>query len=730
MPVGTNSSERFLFCVGLISALALLLYIAWPLLQGKLYVHDDLGNYHIPARAFYAKCLANGFSYDWWPNIYCGYYLQGDGQVGMYHPFHRFLYSHLGLSGGFAIELFIGFPVMLVGMYVFLRRLAFARDASIFGALVFTFSGFNLLHFCHIQAIEIVAELPWLLIAVDVSLRGANRFGVAIANLAVAVLVVSDFLLGYPQYVWLSALIAGLYALYLIGQWQSTWRVVPLVLFAACGVVAGSVQLLPTYDALKASARLSGGAYDPFTYSLNPLNVFQFVAPYLFGGRVITGETVWRHTTEYGIYDGAIVFVMFLMVATGAVRLGGRRRLSLGLVALAVISLVLAFGRSGGLYTAVTHVPLVGRFRAPARYVLLVQFAFAIGAAVFLEAVREKSRAAGRLTRRAKAILVLVPIAALATLVLSGRVLPGGAASWAALSSQVRGGLLAALSGPLLAIAAVLIVFAALRGSKLALAVAIVFTAADLGVYGLTTMDRKPQTLATFAQTVNLPEVAPGERIEAIPTRNDIATLKGLHQVTGYVGLPPAKALDYARPNALRLACAAYMSVPARSAEGGAPGALIIPVAKPMPRARLVTAAVVATDPRAEVERIDIESTALVSEPLELGGGAAGTATIDLDVPGHIEVVTQAPSRQLLVLSESFHRGWRATVDGDVAKVIPVCGDFIGVVVGDKRRNVVLDFKPESLSKGILFTKIGLTAMVLLFLVTMLAARKAKSLSQ
>ena len=60
-------------------------------------------------------------------------------------------------------------------MYLLLRRLELPPPAAIFGAIVFTFSGFNLLHFMHMNAIAIVAHIPWLLLAIDVLLRSSDR---------------------------------------------------------------------------------------------------------------------------------------------------------------------------------------------------------------------------------------------------------------------------------------------------------------------------------------------------------------------------------------------------------------------------------------------------------------------------------------------------------------------------------------------------------------------------
>ena len=44
-----------------------------------------------------------------------------------------------------------------------------------FGALLFTFSSFNLLHFVHPNAVAVVAHIPWLLWAIDVVLTDSQR---------------------------------------------------------------------------------------------------------------------------------------------------------------------------------------------------------------------------------------------------------------------------------------------------------------------------------------------------------------------------------------------------------------------------------------------------------------------------------------------------------------------------------------------------------------------------
>lgn len=62
-------------------AVGLLAWMFLPLVTGRIYVWDDLQNYHLPIRHFYAQCLANGDSFDWMPNLFSGFFLTGSDQV-------------------------------------------------------------------------------------------------------------------------------------------------------------------------------------------------------------------------------------------------------------------------------------------------------------------------------------------------------------------------------------------------------------------------------------------------------------------------------------------------------------------------------------------------------------------------------------------------------------------------------------------------------------------------
>ena len=121
-----------------------------------------------------------------------------------------------------------------------------------------------------------------------------------------------------------------------------------------------------------------------------------------------------------------------------------------------------------------------------------------------------------------------------------------------------------------------------------------------------------------------------------------------------------------------------------------------------------MTRAIATDEILSRIGSIDVETVALVDQPVELPGGLPGKAIIQRDDPGDIQIETEAPSRQLLVLSESYHRGWSATVDGTPCEVLRAYGDFMGCVVGSGRHQVEFRFEPRSLSQGRRLSWLGL----------------------
>lgn len=677
MPHADGSTAEQLDCRlargAALAAVALLAAMAAPWLAGRLYVFDDLGAYHLPLRVFYAACLERGEPFDWMPQLYCGWFVTGEGQLGGYHPAHWLAYRALPWPTAFGIELLASYVLLTLGLFVLLRRWL-GGAASAYGALVGGFSGFALLHFAHVNAVAVLAHVPWLLAAQDALWAAATNPSAdeavarnaarkrAAATLAVTLLTASQLLLGYPQYVWYSLLAEigmGVYRGAAIDDRRRALRVAARWTAAkALGALIAAVQLAPTYEALADSTRADADEAFVMSGSLHPANAVQLVAPYALRTRVV-GD----NTHELGLYCGAVplALVVWLVGAGGA-----RRRAPAWLLAGVLLALCLALGQYGSIYRWQTWLPIVGSFRYPCRAICLVQLGVAaLAACAWQQLVQRRLDPQKAAQLPARGMWLLMALAAAAALTVSVASAPERLAPWPLV-----------IAGPALLAAAVGLVAAAARGVAGALPALIALTAFDAGAYGLTYAVypgaqraepwlagiERPPGEPTHRVVLNSALGRPGGRTRFVGNQ---VLLAGWRRADGYSGLVPARQLDEASASEMRAAGVGWLALPESWREIPDPG----------PRARLA--------------------------------GGSGLRLLG-DRPGRIVVATQAAAPARLVVSERFHPGWRAAIDGGAER--PACADgaWLACAVPAGRHVVELRFAPRSLTWGRRVSALGI----------------------
>ncbi len=576
---------HFPFKTTLFCCVAVLIALAWPFIAGRVYVADDLGAMHLPMRMFYSQQLAAGEPFDWNPELFAGFYLTGEGQAGTYHPLHWLLYRFLPLPAAFDLECVLSYPFMLAGMYLFLRRWPMRCASALFGAMTFTFGGFNLLHFVHPNVVAIVAHLPWLLISIDVMMHGIKPRDRRLAFVAVALLTGSQLLLGSPQFVLFSQMLEAGYVLWLGGA-GGTFRWAAAILI---GCLIGGVQLLPSIDALRHSVRHTAGTDLAAYGSLDPLNLIQLVAPYMFDTRV-----VGQNTHELGLYLGAMPLVLAVWWLFDG-RRGNWRRLATFAAAAAALAILWALGAMGPLGWLEAHLPLVNRFRFPSRAIVLFQFALAALAALGLTALVRQSKFPVRSI--STAWLWILPAFSAAAAIIARIRWPEHVSAWPLI-----------LVGPALVTLAVWLVIRAAHGSRWAIGAIIVFTAADLGAYGLSySVIGQSESMSDYVRATSVPPGGINGRVvldlmsgtetangEQGPRIGDRILLSGWKCIDGYTGLEPARRLDYRQPDALRAAGVTWVSQSAAANLDSDKNEFTnrqdwYAVANPRPRAWLVT---------------------------------------------------------------------------------------------------------------------------------------------
>lgn len=658
--------------------------LAWPLVNNQVPFQSDLGRYHLPIRDFYQRCLQIGDNPDWCPNLFCGFDLHGEGQVGFDHPWHRLLYSTMPLTIAFNIEVFANYPFLFLGMFMFLRRHELSFEASLAGALAATFSGFTLAHYAHTNAIAIIAHIPWLLWAADIQWTSSSFRARRLAAAAVSLLTGSQLLLGYPQYVMFSVIAESCYVVILSCSHRQWKPMIWWVTAKSLGLAIGAAQWLPTLQALRLSPRMDYDRDFRGTGSLPPQMLWQLLAPTVFNE--------FMQVSELTVYAGSMATLGLIWWLTRG-QLCGTNVLDRWVFWMIVISIPLALGTNTPLYSVYRKLPIVGLFRFPCRFLVLFHLAMVIVVARFVE--RLNTCSSQPLKPRTLACMFVICGSAFFF-------------SWNAINraEYFRSDLwkyivennFAYVGAIVLFSAAILTIFASV-GYKTALALLLGLGFADLGYYGIRTLDLPPlQRLGLpptntyqfvdfqkYQSKETKPHEIPAGRIDVPDHHGDALMMFGYELTRGYVGLSPPKVLDYSQPAAQRLAGTQWQF----------DGTNWTPI-NGLPLARLVSEVKVSSQPQLDIAETDIERTALVDLPLDLDNGPPGTATIANQRPGRVELITNTSGRQFLILGQSYHSNWQATIDDSEARIICTFGDFQGIVVPDGEHRIAFTYLSRS----------------------------------
>lgn len=115
--------------------------------------------------------------------------------------------------------------------------------------------------------------------------------------------------------------------------------------------------------------------------------------------------------------------------------------------------------------------------------------------------------------------------------------------------------------------------------------------------------------------------------------------------------------------------------------------------------------------------RFEPARTALVEEPFTLKGGAGGSVEILNLSSSHIELRTSSSSPAFLVLSDIYYPGWRARVDDAEAHLYQADFALRGVAVPAGNHTIRLEFRPQTLYYGLLFSSLSLVVIIILLFV-------------
>ncbi|MGH9022946.1 MAG: hypothetical protein ACRDV9_07585, partial [Acidimicrobiia bacterium] len=334
---------------------------------------------YLPWYSVAAAALRGGQVPGWNPFVFAGSPLLASHQAGVFYP-PNWLMLLLPTLEAFNLIVVSHYVLAGVGAWALARHLTGDLVGAAVAGVAFGLCGFMFAHLGHTSMIATAAWLPWTLLAFERlrSRPSAGRLFAAAACFALALFA------GHAQLFFTIVAAVGLYALGMcLVDGRPSLR--PILLAGAAivaGMALGAVQLLPILRFVGETNRSVVSYDEAMTYSLPLSHGFLFFFPYLFGNAVPTAPFdaaytgVWN-LTEMTAYSGIAAGVL---AAAGLGVLRRDRRFAV-LAGTAAVMTLLAFGRSTPLSRLVHALPVYGQFRSWARYAVVFDLAVAVFAA-------------------------------------------------------------------------------------------------------------------------------------------------------------------------------------------------------------------------------------------------------------------------------------------------------------------------------------------------------------
>ena len=344
---------------------------------------SDLFLQYFSWREFGFRELAKGNLALWNPHIFSGApYFGGMQGAQLYPPNWLFLV----LPSPVAITWTVALHVFAIGAFMFLwmKQRGLGAAPSFFAGALVMFCGAFFPHVFagHLPQLSAMTWSPLIFCSIDALFTTRRLRWSLIGMLAVAM----QILAGFPQYVFYTAIIAGLYvALRLVGQWN--WRLsAALLSIYPGGALLSAVQLLP---AIQTTHETTRGLRLPFQFAsmlaLPPENFVTLLAPGFFGEMAKYWGRWYLWETSLFIGLTGLAFVIYAAITCDR----GTRWSSLIVI---VVSLLLALGVYTPLFGFLyAWVPGFDRFRSISKFIFLASlFSIMLAATGFDRLFRQK----------------------------------------------------------------------------------------------------------------------------------------------------------------------------------------------------------------------------------------------------------------------------------------------------------------------------------------------------
>jgi hypothetical protein len=378
-----RTPARHFFSVLVFYSLLFTVFFAPVIFRGMLLAPADGLSYHLAffqsRKVFWDSLLASGF-----PMI-------ADPQVMAWYP-PAMIFSFL--PAGWNLFVMSAYVMASCFTYGYVYKLTNSKLSSLLSGMVYGLCGFMIAHLGHTAIIHAAAWPPLILWALESLRHKLSRAWFAVGCFAVACCVLA----GHLQIVAHGLVLSALYAFSL--GWKAPvgraryFLASALVLLLGLGLAA--LQILPTAELASLSTRSDYGFADFVSYSL-PLNqVVLLIFPAVFGGVARYGQAQYFGAWNLTELTGYVGLLPLLLAVTGF-SISRRKSVSIFWLCVIVLAFLLTLGNRTPLAAVLYYLPLLGKFRVPARHFMELSLAVSILSGIGLDALLRRTVSAKRL---------------------------------------------------------------------------------------------------------------------------------------------------------------------------------------------------------------------------------------------------------------------------------------------------------------------------------------------
>ncbi|MGI9146411.1 MAG: YfhO family protein [Chloroflexota bacterium] len=378
-------AEGPLWVAGLLVAVSL--SMADGLVANVVAYERDTTVFYFPLMSWAAQRLHQGELPLWTPQVFGGYPIFADGEVGLAYPPVLLALLVLPPDRAFVVLRLVHLAIAALGTFAIARTWGLPYASAALAGVVFALGNFLQAQIHHENIVRTASWLPVLLAGVERALRSASwraqlrwtmfaalPLGLAGLSLHSQMLAIDLLILaGYGALRWAvgplpRASIAS----------RSVWMGRLIAVARVCapvgvvGLCLAAVQLLPLIELAGFSRRGGGIPYsESAAYSLTFYGLIQAIFPYVFRGPTNQQWGLWTHWESY-VYIGLAPLVLATIALTCA-----RRREILAWGVMAGVGLILALGQYSpiNLHYLLWLLPGVSGLRAPGRFTVVVVLA-------------------------------------------------------------------------------------------------------------------------------------------------------------------------------------------------------------------------------------------------------------------------------------------------------------------------------------------------------------------